>query len=606
MFRSSRSTSPAAISSWTGGVSRWWSKLPIRTKLWLVMLPVQVLGLAVPAYWLLREYEGSRTASYLQTCRDTGRALTLYESIRDPRDFESGEASSELVKTVRQAATGFGVDGVVSVRFYTAFLRRSSASENAPPEEPTNDDSNLDLLLSGLSKTAGQSSKALPLTPSYWRETSLGAEPAPMSDEHARRLMELAGGPEGDQELASSDAEWIRVLTALPYRGLAGSDYYAVSLLEVPKQPLYDDLRRTNLWALMLVVAGAAALLPAIHFAVARPVVGPVHHLAELMRRAAPETLGEMHVEVTRQDEIGELQQAFNAMAGEIAEKQAQLRQHKESLELRVAERTAELAARYEELSQANHALEQTKAQLESVNAELAKSNLELDAFAYTVSHDLQAPLRNVSYLVQQEIPDALEHHDDAGVRNLLAMSGQLCEFNIKMVQELLNWARISREELRKEPVDLNRVVDDVQTGLRAQLEACHATVRVATPLPVVLGDRVHLHRVLTNLITNGVKYNEQAEKVIEIGTRDLADVGPAVYVRDNGIGIEPRNMGKLFNLLVQLHKAERFGKGVGMGLAIVKKTVEAYNGRIWAESTVGSGTTFWFTFPLAEGGVSP
>jgi chemotaxis family two-component system sensor kinase Cph1 len=171
------------------------------------------------------------------------------------------------------------------------------------------------------------------------------------------------------------------------------------------------------------------------------------------------------------------------------------------------------------------------------------------------------------------------------------------------MVQELLSWARISHEELRTDPVDLNEVVKDVCVGLRAQLEERGATLRVANALPVVLCNRIHLHRVLTNLVTNGVKYNERTEKTIEIGTQVLDDAGLAVYVRDNGIGIEPRNMHKLFNLLVQLHKAERFGKGVGMGLAIVKKTVEAYNGRVWAESTYGLGTTFWFTLPLADRG---
>jgi chemotaxis family two-component system sensor kinase Cph1 len=139
-------------------------------------------------------------------------------------------------------------------------------------------------------------------------------------------------------------------------------------------------------------------------------------------------------------------------------------------------------------------------------------------------------------------------------------------------------------------------VVAEVVDSLGFNLQEGHVEIRVPRPLPVVRCDRVRVRELFHNLVINAMKYNDKAEKWIEIGSVQGGGGPPALYVRDNGIGIQEKHFDSIFRIFKRLHGRDKFGGGTGAGLTIVKKIVERHNGRIWVESKVGEGTTVYFT----------
>jgi signal transduction histidine kinase len=175
------------------------------------------------------------------------------------------------------------------------------------------------------------------------------------------------------------------------------------------------------------------------------------------------------------------------------------------------------------------------------------------------------------------------------------------------LIEGLLQLSRVGRQELVLTDVDLNELLAEVMDLLHPRLEQTHTTVEVDGPLPTIQADRVRLQEVFNNLLTNAIKYSDQAEKTVVVGSAPAGMTVPGAadssayhvfYVQDFGIGIDPKHHESIFKLFKRLHAQEKYGGGTGAGLAIAKKMVEKHGGRLWVDSALGHGATFYFALP--------
>jgi light-regulated signal transduction histidine kinase (bacteriophytochrome) len=258
---------------------------------------------------------------------------------------------------------------------------------------------------------------------------------------------------------------------------------------------------------------------------------------------------------------------------------------------------------------------------LADLNADLTRSNEELDAFAYVASHDLKEPLRGIHRYAHQLLESAAAESADTG-RAANAGSRQrlegLMRLTVRMdslLDSLLHFSRVGRMELEFAPTDLNAVVEDAIEMAGARRRGSLCSIEIPRPLPVVKCDSVRVCEIYSNLLANALKYKRQAEVRIELGyigaeetaarpNAPAAAVGHDIfYVRDQGIGIERRHFEQVFRLFKRMHGRDDYGGGVGAGLTIVQKLVQRHGGRVWLDSSLGVGTTFFFTLPGAGTG---
>jgi light-regulated signal transduction histidine kinase (bacteriophytochrome) len=251
---------------------------------------------------------------------------------------------------------------------------------------------------------------------------------------------------------------------------------------------------------------------------------------------------------------------------------------------------------------------------LERGVAELTTANQELEAFSYSVSHDLRAPLRHISGFVDLLRRGSEERLDEKGRRQLDTISRAARTMG-ELIDDLLAFSRTSRTRLRREPVDLAFLVREVVQPIRLE-NAGRAVEWVIGDLPRVLADPSLLRIVLTNLVGNAVKYTRGRDPArIEIGSLAAGDPAgqrpPApwpdtvLFVRDNGVGFDMEYAGKLFGVFQRLHRADEF-EGTGIGLATVRRIVHRHGGRTWAMGEADRGATFYFSLPLADGEAAP
>jgi light-regulated signal transduction histidine kinase (bacteriophytochrome) len=233
-------------------------------------------------------------------------------------------------------------------------------------------------------------------------------------------------------------------------------------------------------------------------------------------------------------------------------------------------------------------------ADLQASQAELARSNEELERFAFLASHDLQQPLRTVNGFLQllelrhgDELKGRAKEYVEYALRGTRQMS--------TLIDDLLTYSRAGRNDRAPEPVDLNRVWDAALEQLQATIEDSGATV-TRGDLPTVSADPGQMTQLFANLIGNGVKYRGDAPPEVHAEAR-RSQGGWEVAVRDNGIGIDPKDHDKIFGMFRRLHGDERF-EGTGLGLALVKRIVENAGGSIRVESALGEGSTFFITLP--------
>jgi light-regulated signal transduction histidine kinase (bacteriophytochrome) len=162
-----------------------------------------------------------------------------------------------------------------------------------------------------------------------------------------------------------------------------------------------------------------------------------------------------------------------------------------------------------------------------------------------------------------------------------------------KLIEGLLKYSQVGRIDLAMQPMDLNEVVRGSLDLLRSRIEDGGAKVDVHT-LPTVTCDRVRVREVFLNLILNALKFNDRRDKHVEVGWNGAPL--PVFYVRDNGIGIAPEHREDIFRIFRRLHERDEYGGGTGAGLTIARRTVERHGGRMWVESELGQGSTFYFT----------
>ncbi len=291
----------------------------------------------------------------------------------------------------------------------------------------------------------------------------------------------------------------------------------------------------------------------------------------------------------------------------------------------------------------AEQELRRQSAELATRNRDLALRNAELDAFVYSASHDLKEPLRGIEHYSQFLYEDYADHFTGESLLMLQALPRMSAHLR-QLLDALLYYARLGRQALDLQPVNVQQVLEQQVQLLHLRLTETGATVRVPHPLPTVQSDPLLLGELLMNLLTNAIKYNDKGEKWVEVGvagqgdtatgdtatgntvTSDKATSHPACphsftlsplhpvtlsplhpvtlshphrvtfYVRDNGIGIPPARQAEVFQIFRRLHERGAYGGGVGAGLTIAQQIVARHGGRIWLESIPGVGTTFYFT----------
>ncbi|MBD2774326.1 ATP-binding protein [Iningainema tapete] len=243
--------------------------------------------------------------------------------------------------------------------------------------------------------------------------------------------------------------------------------------------------------------------------------------------------------------------------------------------------------------------------ELARINQELSRSNQELASFAYAASHDLKEPLRGIHNYSVFMLEDYAEVLDDAGIDRLNTLV-RLSQRMETLIDVLLRFSQLGQTQLHLTDTNLNQLIKRVMEMFRASRLETPVDIRIPRTLPKVQCDPVLINEVFSNIIINAFKYNDKAEKWIEIGYLDpneqisqgLAQPSqtPVFYVRDNGIGIREQHRETIFRLFKRLHSQKKYGGGTGAGLAIAKKIVERHGGRIWVESTYGEGSTFYFS----------
>lgn len=263
--------------------------------------------------------------------------------------------------------------------------------------------------------------------------------------------------------------------------------------------------------------------------------------------------------EAVTNDEIGELLLAFSQMADDI-------HKHRTNLEELVQQRTTGLTA----------------------------ANQELADFAHSVSHDLKAPLRAIEGFSEFLAEDYSAVLDETGRSYLTEISEGAMRMG-KMVDDLLAHARLGREDFRYHEVDLNFVLNMVMKNLDRDIKGSNAVIKIENKLPVVSGHQPTLEMLLQNLLSNAIKYiAPDTQPEIIISSREV--VGEyQIKIQDNGIGINEKHQQSIFKIFERLHTREDY-PGTGIGLAIAAKAVKLHRGRLWFESEVGAGTSFFFS----------
>jgi light-regulated signal transduction histidine kinase (bacteriophytochrome) len=239
---------------------------------------------------------------------------------------------------------------------------------------------------------------------------------------------------------------------------------------------------------------------------------------------------------------------------------------------------------------------QQLNLKLEMRTTELEAINKELEAFAYSISHDLRAPLRHIvgyAELLQKNASSILDEKSHRYMMTILESAKRMGA----LIDDLLAFSRIGRAEARQATVSLEQLVREVRSELGQETDQRQITWKVG-PLPDLHGDRSMLKLALVNLISNAIKFTRpRPQPEIEIGCAEERKDGVVVFIRDNGVGFDMKYVNKLFGVFQRLHRTEEF-EGTGIGLATVQRIIHRHGGQVWAEGFVDRGATFFFSVP--------
>jgi len=229
----------------------------------------------------------------------------------------------------------------------------------------------------------------------------------------------------------------------------------------------------------------------------------------------------------------------------------------------------------------------------EKVKQEAA--NKELEAFSYSVSHDLRAPLRHIGGYIDLLIKNNSSQLDETGLRYLKTISESSHEMG-NLIDALLTFSRLSRTEMRRSKVNSKNMVNGVIKTFSDELTDRNFEINISE-LPDIKGDEILIRQVWVNFISNALKYSRNEEKaVIDIGGK-IENGNTIFYIKDNGVGFDMKYVDKLFGVFQRLHKAKDF-EGIGIGLADANRIIVRHGGKCWADSIVGKGATFFFSLP--------
>ena len=327
----------------------------------------------------------------------------------------------------------------------------------------------------------------------------------------------------------------------------------------------------------VLVVGFGTALVPLLLagiYLVARRIAAPIQDLAEVSLQVAGGNL-RSRAEIASDDELGVLAANFNEMVARIEEL-------------------------YEEMADKIDSLELNERERERLIGELEAKNAELERFTYTVSHDLKSPLvtiRGYVGMIERDLEEGNEARIKADLQRVSEAAGTMAD----LLSQLLELSRVGHLVGPPEIVDLGLLAAEAAESVRGRRDQLAARIDIEPGLPAVHGDRTRLREVLENLLDNALKFmGDEPRPRVGLGLRELREAEAVIFVRDNGVGVEPPYHDKIFGLFDRLDPSI---EGTGIGLALVRRIVETHGGAIWVESEgSGRGSCFFLTLPLAPG----
>jgi PAS domain S-box-containing protein len=300
-----------------------------------------------------------------------------------------------------------------------------------------------------------------------------------------------------------------------------------------------------------------------------------VKSLSVILSQASGGNLNARAEVLGKKDAMDKVAQYINKMLDNLEKLYERISSFSKELEIKVAKRTAML-------NEKTHLLEQ--------------ANKELEAFAYSVSHDLRAPLRGIAGFSRILLDEYSIQLDDKCKNYLKRINDSTIRMSA-LIDDILALSRAGRIELQLRPVNFSEIINNVMKDFREEIEARGISIKTEN-IPVINCDSILMQAVFSNLISNAIKFTREKEHPeIDIGY----DAGKeAIFVRDNGIGFDMQYGDKIFQVFQKLHLPEDY-EGTGIGLAIAKRVVERHNGKMWAESEPGKGATFFIKLPKGE-----
>jgi PAS domain S-box-containing protein len=316
-------------------------------------------------------------------------------------------------------------------------------------------------------------------------------------------------------------------------------------------------------------------------------------HSHQLLRTVFPVPIGQIQAELLRRGRWeGELEKTKADGTRVVVASRWSLQRNEQESPIAVLETNNDITERKraeEEVRKLNQELGKRTTELETINK-------ELEAFAYSISHDLRAPLRHMVGFAELLQKSAASILDDKGRRYVMMILESAKRMGI-LIDDLLAFSRIGRAESRQTMVSLEQVVKEIQGELLQETDVRKISWRIG-PLPELYGDRSMLKLALLNLISNAVKFTRTRPRPeIEIGCSEKRKDGVVLFIRDNGVGFDMKYVNKLFGVFQRLHRTEEF-EGTGIGLATVQRIIHRHGGRVWAESLVDRGATFYLSLP--------
>ena len=286
----------------------------------------------------------------------------------------------------------------------------------------------------------------------------------------------------------------------------------------------------------------------------------------------------------------------------DLKQNEAEIRKLNEELERKIKTRTRELENRSNELSDNQKALlnlvedlNEKSTELTTRTEQLQLANKELEAFSYSVSHDLRAPLRAINGFVSILLEDYYSELNDEGKRICTIIQSNALKMG-QLIDDLLSFSRLVRSDIKYSEIEMEKLANLVIADIQSHYPNLAIKFEVKA-IPKATGDTNMIRQVWINLISNAVKYSSLKEQII-IQIDATENENELIYfIKDNGVGFDMKYSNKLFGVFQRLHNKKEF-EGTGVGLAIVQRIIHRHNGRVWANSKIGQGATFYFSLP--------